>query len=162
MGGMAGTYGSLAALPLCYASVWLARHLNIDTIFAGTFAYLLIIVNVFTLGTLIIKRAEKAIGPRRDWHRKVKTHDLNQTVIDEVWGMLISCAPIVYFDIQLNSQESVVLFFLAFAYFRIFDIVKIWPAKVFDRMCNSFGIMMDDGIAGIYAMILLIITYNLF
>ncbi len=40
----------------------------------------------------------------------------------------------------------------AFLLFRLFDIVKVWPACWFDsKVKNGFGVVMDDVVAGIYA-----------
>jgi phosphatidylglycerophosphatase A len=50
----------------------------------------------------------------------------------------------------LNWQWIVAGFLL----FRFFDIVKPWPVKLADkRLPGGFGIMFDDVLAGIYALI---------
>jgi len=41
--------------------------------------------------------------------------------------------------------------FLAFLYFRIFDIIKPFPAKQAEDLHGGIGIMADDVIAAIYA-----------
>ncbi len=42
---------------------------------------------------------------------------------------------------------------LGFVLFRVFDIVKPWPVKVADmKMKGGFGIMLDDVLAGLYAL----------
>ena len=42
--------------------------------------------------------------------------------------------------------------FAAFAVFRLFDIVKIWPASWIDhRLKTGFGVMLDDLFAALYA-----------
>jgi phosphatidylglycerophosphatase A len=42
---------------------------------------------------------------------------------------------------------------LGFLLFRFFDIFKPWPAKQFDAsLHNGVGIMIDDVIAGLYAL----------
>ena len=43
------------------------------------------------------------------------------------------------------------LVFLGFLFFRFFDIVKFYPANVFDKMDSGIGIMFDDVISGLYA-----------
>jgi phosphatidylglycerophosphatase A len=40
---------------------------------------------------------------------------------------------------------------VGFLLFRVFDILKPWPASAFDRMKNGFGVVMDDLAAGAYA-----------
>jgi phosphatidylglycerophosphatase A len=42
---------------------------------------------------------------------------------------------------------------LAFALFRLFDIVKPWPARQLERLHGGLGIMMDDVAAGMYALV---------
>ncbi|UCH42001.1 MAG: phosphatidylglycerophosphatase A, partial [Gammaproteobacteria bacterium] len=40
-----------------------------------------------------------------------------------------------------------------FVLFRFFDIVKPWPVKIVDlKMKGGFGIMLDDVLAGLYAL----------
>ena len=40
---------------------------------------------------------------------------------------------------------------LAFALFRFFDIIKIYPANRFEELSGGWGIMMDDIVAGFYS-----------
>jgi len=43
-----------------------------------------------------------------------------------------------------------------FVLFRLFDILKPWPIKVADkRIGGGFGIMVDDLLAGLYALLVL-------
>jgi phosphatidylglycerophosphatase A len=41
--------------------------------------------------------------------------------------------------------------FAAFVAFRVFDVVKPWPADRLERLHGGWGIMADDVMAGIYA-----------
>jgi phosphatidylglycerophosphatase A len=69
--------------------------------------------------------------------------DSSRIVIDEVCGMLIAgaCMPATLWNLSL-----------AFLAFRLFDIVKPFPASHFDRhVKNGFGVVADDLVAGIYA-----------
>ncbi len=69
--------------------------------------------------------------------------DSSRIVIDEVCGMLIAgaCMPATFWNLSL-----------AFLVFRLFDIVKPFPASHFDRhVKNGFGVVADDLVAGIYA-----------
>ena len=44
----------------------------------------------------------------------------------------------------------------AFALFRLFDILKPWPVSLADReLSGGLGIMMDDVLAGVYALLVL-------
>jgi phosphatidylglycerophosphatase A len=42
---------------------------------------------------------------------------------------------------------------VAFFLFRLFDILKPGPVKNFDDLHTSFGVMMDDVVAGILALL---------
>lgn len=150
--GMAGTYGSIASLPLCYFALWATE---------GTFgpsSYILITSAVFAVGCWSVPRAEEWLGPIKDWKGKVKEHDQNQIVIDEVLGMLITCSPLVL----IKCHSLWLAFGIAFVLFRFFDIVKIPPARHFDKENNALSVMMDDVVAGVYAAILLNLVITVF
>ena len=50
------------------------------------------------------------------------------------------------------------MFTFIFFLFRFFDIVKIYPANWIDKnIKNSFGIILDDLVAGLYCIIVLFI-----
>ncbi len=139
--GMAGTYGSLAALPICYlALLWL-----------GATGYIILTLAVFLVGVWSIPIAEIALGPRKDWRGHAKDHDQNEIVIDEVIGMLITCMPLLWI-----RHDSWVAYPVAFGLFRLFDITKPQPIGFFDRMQSATGVMLDDVVAGVYAAVALV------
>ncbi|HRJ98939.1 MAG TPA: phosphatidylglycerophosphatase A [Ignavibacteria bacterium] len=87
--------------------------------------------------------------------------DPSEVVIDEVVGMWITVMIFLLFNadiMALNFLQFSVLFFS----FRFFDIVKIQPAKYFDKLDSAFGVMMDDVIAGIYAGVAAVFFLKLF
>lgn len=90
-------------------------------------------VVAFVIAVPMAARAEVVYG-----------QDPSMVVIDEVVGMWLAVASPL---LPRDWVFAVVAFFL----FRLFDIVKPWPANVFDRRKGGFGIMMDDVIAGLYA-----------
>jgi phosphatidylglycerophosphatase A len=63
-------------------------------------------------------------------------------VIDEVVGMQ---AVLVW-----ASDVSMGGIFLVFVFFRVFDIVKPFPAHRSQRLQGGWGIVVDDAIAGVY------------
>ena len=67
--------------------------------------------------------------------------DPGYAVIDEVVGMLVTLA-----FVPVGPGGVVVGFLL----FRLFDIVKPWPARRFERLHGGLGIMADDVMAGVY------------
>jgi phosphatidylglycerophosphatase A len=98
---------------------------------SGT-AQLVAIIVVFVLGS---------------WSGTVAEHhfdrpDPGYVVIDEVAGMLVTL-----FLVPVGWVGAVVAFFL----FRLFDIVKPYPANRLERLPGGVGIMADDVMAGIYA-----------
>ena len=142
MSGMAGTYGSFFTLPLCWLVLW-AGKLGLPSF------HFFIIAVIFTLGIWSIPWAEIMLGPRIDWRGKTKTRDQNQIVIDEVFGMLVTCYPL-----QLIEFKSYwIALTLTFVFFRFFDIVKVPPIQLFDDIKNEWGVMLDDFMAGFYAAI---------
>ena len=134
---MGGTYGSLAAVPLCFVLLT----------YGNWQLYIAVTVLILFVGMWSVPHAERALGPRADWRGISRSRDQNQIVIDEVVGMLIACSPILV----VAPERIYGPIMLAFAAFRIFDIVKPLGIRVFDRMKSAFGVMMDDVIAGIYA-----------
>jgi phosphatidylglycerophosphatase A len=73
--------------------------------------------------------------------------DPSVVVIDEVVGQWLSLGIVCLFFPFVSVQIAVT----SFLAFRVFDILKVFPAGFFDRLKTGFGIMMDDVIAGIYA-----------
>lgn len=141
--GMAGTYGSFFSLPLCFIAVWLAREYHPVTYFIFVFI-------IYWLGAESIETAEKALGSLTDYKGRTKDRDQNQIVIDETFGMLITCWPLAYIP-----EASYWWLGVAFLLFRFFDIVKIWPANYFDQIKSFAGVMLDDAVAAVYAATLL-------
>ncbi len=81
---------------------------------------------------------------------KIDNPDPGSCVIDELVGQWV-----VLLVIPLDFFYYVV----AFITFRVFDIVKIWPASWADRnIKGGFGIMLDDIISGIQSAILILVT----
>jgi phosphatidylglycerophosphatase A len=72
--------------------------------------------------------------------------DPGQVVIDEVMGMLITL-----FLNPVGWIGAVAGFLL----FRIFDVIKPYPANRLERLHGGFGVMADDGMAAIYANLVL-------
>ncbi len=88
--------------------------------------------------------------------------DARQIVIDEVIGQSIPIFLIEYIA-YLQTQSfgaDLHLYVASFFLFRFFDILKPFPIGHFNKNYkNSFGILFDDVLAGIYtSMILLLLT----
>ncbi|OOG47483.1 phosphatidylglycerophosphatase A [Rhodanobacter sp. C06] len=127
-----GSCGSLAAiLP------WLLlRELSLA-------ANLAVIVLGFLLGVWACERASRALGV--DDHRAL--------VWDEFVGLWIALLPAL-----LAPWWAV---FAGFALFRLFDVWKPWPVRVFDRRLHGgLGVMVDDVVAGVFAAVVLAIALH--
>jgi phosphatidylglycerophosphatase A len=99
-----------------------------------------VIIVVFFIGVFVSQQMTKRYGD-----------DPSVVVIDEIVGMWISVLIISsLFDI-IGNDLKIISVLVAFLTFRFFDIIKLQPAKYFDKLKNGFGIMMDDVVAGIYA-----------
>ncbi|MBV6479361.1 MAG: Phosphatidylglycerophosphatase A [Ignavibacteria bacterium] len=82
--------------------------------------------------------------------------DPSVIVIDEVIGMWTA---VLIYVLPAGDSISLIQLILLFLFFRIFDIIKIQPAKYFDDMKNAAGVIMDDVISGIYSGILVYILH---
>ncbi len=126
-----GTVGSLATLPLIY----LLHYLNLNT-----YSLIGIIVTLYVAAVIVTENVQK----------KFHLKDPQWIVIDEVIGMLITWS-------FVRSIDFPVLF-LVFGTFRLFDIIKIWPASWFDRLHHGVGTITDDVISGLYAGIITLLV----
>ena len=128
-----GTAGTLAAVPL---------YLLLSTL--NPIVYLLITLASVMLGVFLCDRTSKALG----------VHDHAAIVWDEFAGFFIT---------MLFVPVSLTTVILGFCLFRVFDILKPWPASVIDtRMQGGLGVMLDDVVAGIYAMLVLQLYLKVF
>jgi phosphatidylglycerophosphatase A len=127
-----GTWGSLAAL-----LPWLLiRDLPLPT-------YLAVLAAVFVVGFFAAGSAEKILD----------RPDSGAIVIDEILGMFITLT---------LAPDHPAAWLLGFLYFRIFDIAKPFPVSWFDqRIHGGIGIMMDDVMAGLYALLSLQLSWLL-
>ncbi len=85
--------------------------------------------------------------------------DPKEVVIDEFIGQSI---PIYLYEISHGTvkdpKEAVLLYLYIFILFRFFDIKKPFPINFFDKKFkNSFGVIVDDVVAGLYVVLTLII-----
>ncbi len=121
-----GTAGSAAGLLL----FWAVRSSG-SLVVEG-----LVLLAVTAIGVMVASRAESAYGRR----------DPGLIVIDETAGMLLTLAAV---PVGLGGA---VVGFLAF---RLFDVVKPFPARRAERLPAGWGVMADDLVAGLYAQALL-------
>jgi phosphatidylglycerophosphatase A len=129
-----GTAGSAVGLGLVvalrqvpFATPWLVVSLAVA---AGL---------LFAVGTWAAGQAEK-------FFRRV---DPAQVVIDEVVGQMITF---------LAWPRAPWKWLLAgFVLFRVLDVVKPFPARRAERIAGGWGIMLDDVVAGVYGLVVLMV-----
>ena len=85
--------------------------------------------------------------------------DPKEVVIDEFIGQSI---PIYLYEIShglsKNPREAIIFYLIIFILFRFFDIKKPFPVNIVDKKFkNSFGVILDDVVAGFYVVLTLII-----
>lgn len=85
--------------------------------------------------------------------KKLGVHDHGGIVLDEIVGMLMVLAV---------SPPGIAWTVAAFAAFRLFDIWKPWPIRDLDHsVSGGFGIMLDDVLAAVYAVLLILLSERL-
>jgi phosphatidylglycerophosphatase A len=121
-----GTVGSAAGL-IVYLLVWWSHSPLVE---AG------LIAATFAAGTWAATHAERYFGGI----------DPGPVVIDEVLGMLVTLA---FIPVGWSAALA------GFVLFRVFDVIKPFPADRLEKFHGGFGIMADDLMAGIYANLVL-------
>ncbi|MHB0973467.1 MAG: phosphatidylglycerophosphatase A family protein [Thiobacillus sp.] len=119
-----GTVGTLLGLPL----FWLIAAATPDLP-----NRLVLVIAAFLLGVWACGRTGRALG--------VADHG------GMVWDEIVAFALVLLFTPAGWPWVA-----LAFALFRLFDILKPWPIRLADRrLKNGFGVMFDDLLAAGYA-----------
>ena len=143
-----GTAGSLVGAAV-YVTVWsfiyqvleikaLRSQLNLLNFFTPSLAVMLIIAFVVAMvGIWAASRTEKIL----------QTKDPSIVVIDEVAGQMIA---LLSWPFLAHSWWSILS---AFILFRLFDIWKPYPIRRLEALESGLGIMADDLVAGVYALI---------
>lgn len=101
------------------------------------------LVVVTLLGIWAGGRVERVLGRK----------DPGVIVIDEVAGMLLSV---------IGLPRSLPVLITAFLLFRLFDIWKPFPARESQALTGGMGVMVDDLIAGLYTLVLIMGARALF
>ena len=121
-----GTAGSLAGVAVYLALAGLTIPV-----------YALLVLILFVAGIWICQQAAGKLG----------VHDAPSIVFDEIVGILITFA---------GTPLEWPWILLGFVLFRFFDILKPWPISWLDKnVPGGFGIMLDDLVAGVFALALL-------
>ena len=133
-----GTIGSFFSIIFFYIIFEYLSFLNIIFIFLITFFISIKLIDIYS--------------------NFVNKHDSSEIVIDEFLGITF----ILIFYEFYKFTNDILMFILIFFIFRFFDIIKVFPANWIDKnLKNSWGILLDDIIAGMYCIIILF-TFNVF
>lgn len=87
--------------------------------------------------------------------------DPRPIVIDESAGQWLTYLVALPFVTLLAPPQIAIFAAAGFFLFRFFDIVKVWPIKVFEKLPGGFGIVADDLAAGYLAAACLIIGWKI-
>lgn len=120
----AGTFGTIPLWVAAYVVVQF-RPAPAPVMAAIAFAMVLI-------GFWAASKAEEVLG-----------HDPKSVVIDEWAGMLIAL---------IGVEPTLGPYLWAFFFFRLFDVMKPFPARRMERLPRGYGVVMDDVVAGLYAL----------
>lgn len=104
---------------------------------------LVALIAVTVVGVWAGSRVERVLGRK----------DPGIIVIDEVAGMLLSV---------ILLPPTIPALVTAFLLFRLFDIWKPFPARESQVLTGGVGVMVDDLIAGLYALVLVLGARALF
>ena len=128
-----GTFGSIFSL---ITIIFLHNIVNKNE-------FVILFICILLMATICIKIYSKSVNK----------HDAKEIIIDEFLGiyLIIICS----YDFKIFNNEFVKIL-LILLFFRIFDILKPFPANWIDKnLKNSYGIILDDIVAGIYTIITL-------
>lgn len=103
--------------------------------------YTIFLIFATFLGIYLCEKTSNALGG----------HDNPAIVWDEFVG---------YWLTMLLAPSGWIWIVIGFVLFRLFDIWKPWPIGVIDhKVKGGFGIMLDDVVAGAYALVILQLIY---
>ena len=129
-----GTIGSFIAFIIIYFAYISLNKIYLYTLFIICFFLSLFFINFY--------------------QKTIKKIDSSEIIIDEFLGVFII---FLFFD-YYSKINIYFFFFIGFLLFRFFDIYKPFPINWIDKKIkNSFGVIFDDIVAGIYSSVSLII-----
>jgi phosphatidylglycerophosphatase A len=131
-----GTVGSAVGLLVYAALRWLQSPVL-------PIVEVLAILFLFAAGVWAGTAAERYFGGT----------DPGPIVLDEVVGMLMTLA---FIPVGLGGALA------GFVLFRIFDVIKPFPARRFEQLHGGLGVMADDAMAAVYANVSLRLLMALF
>jgi phosphatidylglycerophosphatase A len=151
-----GTWGTLAAIPFVAAAAYYFSP-----------ATFIVITLVFTIASMPIAgraahlyRSNSAVHDLNPHKKPVFENDkLQQFIKDEDKqakdpGMIVIDEVAGYAAAFMFLPVTITTIVLTFLFFRLFDIVKLPPSNLLEKIGGGAGIVLDDIMAGIYACLL--------
>ena len=133
--------GSVASFVTCLIFICF-YNFQINVLFLILGVILLFLFSVYSIDTLENSFSET---------------DAKEIVIDEFIGQSIPVLTIYSFLDNKNIGVFILYTSVAFILFRLFDIWKPYPINKIDKnMKNGFGVILDDIVAGLYSVIILL------
>jgi len=115
-------------------------------------------VNFFFITLLLIIIFIYSVYSIDTFRQSFKEIDAKEIVIDEFIGQSIPVLTIYNLVDKNNISDFILYTFVSFVLFRIFDISKPYPiGKIDKEMKNGFGVILDDLVAGVYSLAVLLI-----
>lgn len=130
--GAPGTYASLASLAVALILLQFASPATTGLVLLGLAALL------FVIGARLGTWAEGYYGKK----------DPSPFVLDEVVGCFVAMAPVL---LLFPNAKPLIPLGGSFVFFRIFDVLKPFPVDLAEKAPGGWGIMLDDVLAGCYA-----------
>ena len=133
--------GSVASFVTCLIFICF-YNFQINVLFLILGVILLFLFSVYSIDTLENSFSET---------------DAKEIVIDEFIGQSIPVLTIYNFLDNKDIGVFILYTSVAFILFRLFDIWKPYPINKIDKnMKNGFGVILDDIVAGLYSVIILL------
>lgn len=132
-----GTAGSLLAVLFYWFIPW-----------PNVFVFSALTIALFVIGVYTSTVTEREFVGK--WGEE--GHDPKMVVIDEVVGIFIAF---------LSFRRTLPFIIAGFLLFRLFDILKPFPANKSQNLPGGWGIMLDDVIAGVYTFLIIEAFYLL-
>jgi len=129
--GPSGTWGTAAALAIYYLALQIFPALAQEAVIA-CLAVLCAVLGIYC--------SEQVL--RAGIYGESK--DPGKIVIDEFAGFYVSI---------MSSGGQLRFLLISFLLFRLFDITKPYPARKMESLRGGYGVMLDDIVAGFYALI---------
>ena len=140
--GAPGTYGAFLAL-----LIWFGLYLIVSPL-AILWITVALVVGCLFVGAWTSNVMERYWG-----------EDPRSVVIDEFLGCWI---PMLAASVPGHWGKTAILAFIGFAAFCVIDIVKTPLARRLEYVGKGWGVMLDDALAGFYALLIVVAVRLLF